>query len=69
MKTMQCKDLGGTCAAELQADSWNEMAKAMAAHVHEMHPVAAQEMEEMQRLSPTRWGREMKPRWDATPDT
>jgi hypothetical protein len=33
------------------------------------HPEVAKAMEKMHKEDPTKWGREMKPKWDATPET
>jgi predicted small metal-binding protein len=69
MKTMTCKDLGGTCDQKLSAASWNEMVQVMTEHVMEEHPDVAKEMERMHQQDPQKWGREMKPKWEATPDS
>ena len=65
MKTMTCKELGGTCDQQLTADSWDGMVNAMTKHVMENHPDVAKKMEQMHSEDPRRWGREMKPKWDA----
>jgi predicted small metal-binding protein len=69
MKTMTCKELGGTCNAKLRASSWDEMANTMTKHVMNRHPEVAKKMVEMYEADPKQWGREMKPKWDATPDS
>ena len=66
---MQCRDLGGTCNEELTADSWDGMVQAMTKHVMEKHPDVAKKMEEMHNEDPTKWSREVKPKWEATPAT
>lgn len=66
MKTMTCNELGGKCSQELQADTWDEMVKAMTKHVMEKHPDVAKEMEKIHNEDPKKWGNEMKPKWDAT---
>jgi predicted small metal-binding protein len=68
MKTMTCEDLGGKCDAKLSAGSWDEMVQIMTKHVMEKHPHLAKEMEKMHTEDPKKWGRETKPKWDATPD-
>ncbi len=68
MKTMTCKDLGGTCEAKLSAESWDEMVQTMTKHVIANHPAVAKQMEKMHDEDPKRWGRETKPKWDAAPD-
>jgi hypothetical protein len=32
------------------------------------HPDVAKEMEEMHRRDPEKWGKEMKPKWEAAPE-
>jgi predicted small metal-binding protein len=68
MKTMTCKELGGKCDQKLSAGSWEEMVKAMTKHVMEKHPDVAKEMEKMHNQDPKKWGKEMKPKWDAAPE-
>jgi len=67
MKTMTCKELGGTCDERLSADSWDEMVQVMTKHVLEQHPDVAKRMEKMHNQDPKQWGRQMKPKWDAAP--
>jgi predicted small metal-binding protein len=69
MKTMTCKQLGGKCDQQLSANSWEEMVKLMTKHVMDRHPDVAKEMEEMHNRDPKKWGNEMKPKWDAAPET
>lgn len=38
----------------------------MTKHVMEKHPDVAKEMETMHKDDPEKWGKEMKPKWDAT---
>ena len=65
MKTMTCRQLGGTCDQTLTAETWDGMVQAMTKHVMEMHPDVAKDMERMHNQDPKKWGREMKPKWDA----
>jgi predicted small metal-binding protein len=65
MKTMTCRELGGSCDKELAANSWEEMVQVMTRHVMEKHPDVARNMEKMHNEDPKRWGREMKPKWEA----
>ena len=67
MKTMTCKELGGPCDAVLAANSWEEMVKKMTEHLRKEHPAAARDMQRLNQEDPGRWGREMKPRWEAKP--
>ncbi len=69
MKPMTCRELGGACDKKLSANSWDEMVQAMTKHVMETHPDVARRMEEMHNEDPKRWGKEMLPKWDATPET
>jgi predicted small metal-binding protein len=69
MKTMTCQSLGGPCEQKLSAQSWDEMVKAMTKHVMEKHPDTAKAMEKMHNEDPKKWGRETKPKWEATPET
>jgi predicted small metal-binding protein len=68
MKTMTCRELGGTCDQKLTAGSWDEMVKAMTRHVMDKHPDVAKQMEKMHNEDPKKWGREMKPKWEAAPE-
>ena len=69
MKTLTCKQLGGTCDAKLSAETWDEMVKKMTSHVMEKHPDVAENMKKMHDADPMRWGKEMKPKWEAAPST
>lgn len=68
MKTMTCKELGGKCDKKLSAASWDEMVQAMTKHVLDKHPDVAKQMEQMHNEDPKKWGKEMKAKWDATPE-
>jgi predicted small metal-binding protein len=67
MKSMTCGQLGGTCDQQLSANSWDEMVKVMTRHVMEKHPDVAKSMQRMHNADPQKWGREMRPKWDAAP--
>jgi hypothetical protein len=45
------------------------MVKKMTAHVMKEHPGTAKDMAKMHNEDPKRWGREMKPKWEAKPQT
>jgi hypothetical protein len=49
-------------------DYGNEMVQAMTKHVMEKHPDKAKAIEKMQNEDPKKWGRETKPKWEATPE-
>lgn len=68
MKTMTCRQLGGTCDQAITANTWDEIVKKMSRHVIEKHPDVAKQMEHMHNQDPKKWGKEMKPKWDATPE-
>jgi predicted small metal-binding protein len=68
MKSMTCRELGGPCDRELRASSWNEMVGAMTKHVMEHHPDTTREMQRMHQQDPDQWRRQMKPKWEASPD-
>ena len=68
MKTIKCEDLGGPCKQKLSADSWAGMVTTMTKHVIKNHPDTAKEMEKMHKEDPEKWGKEMKPKWDSTPN-
>jgi predicted small metal-binding protein len=68
MKSLTCRELGGACDREISADSWDNLVKAMSKHVMDNHPNVARKMEQMHKEDPRRWGREMKPKWDAAPE-
>lgn len=65
MKTMSCSELGGPCSHKMSASTWDEMVKSMTQHVMEKHPDTAKAMEKVHKEDPKKWGREMKPKWDA----
>ena len=67
MKTMTCKELGGVCNQKLSAESWEGMVKVMTEHVMEKHPDVEKEMEKMNKEDPEKWGKQMKPKWEAAP--
>jgi predicted small metal-binding protein len=68
MKALTCKELGGKCDQRLTANSWGEMVKVMTKHVMDNHPDVAKAMEKMHKEDPEKWGREMRPKWQAAPD-
>jgi hypothetical protein len=65
MKVMTCRELGGPSDQKLSADTWDEMVKTMTRHVMERHPDTAKTTEKMHNEDPKKWGREMKPKWEA----
>ena len=68
MKTMTCRELGGSCDQTLSADSWDDMVKTMTDHVMKNHPDVAEKMKAMHEKDPKAWDKEMKPKWDAAPE-
>ncbi|MFM0388803.1 DUF1059 domain-containing protein [Paraburkholderia sediminicola] len=69
MKTMTCRELGGKCDEKLSASSWDEMVKVLTKHVLEKHPDVAKTMEKMHNEDPKKWSKEMRPKWEAAPET
>jgi predicted small metal-binding protein len=69
MKTIKCKEFGGNCDQPLSAGSWDEMVKVMTKHVIERHPDVARQMERTHHEDPKQWGRVMKPKWEAAPES
>jgi predicted small metal-binding protein len=65
MKSLTCKELGGSCDRAIAAETWDDAVKKMTAHVMEMHPDIAEKMKEMHEKDPGKWAREYKPKWDA----
>lgn len=65
MKTLTCKELDGKCDQKISGDTWNELVKKMSKHVMDGHPYVAKAMEKMHNEDPQKWGREMKPKFDA----
>ena len=65
MKTMTCRQLGGTCDQKLSAETWDDMVQTMTKHVMENHPDVAEKMKAMHEQDPKKWGKEMKPKWEA----
>ena len=68
MKTLTCRELGGKCDQKISAKTWNEAVKKMTVHVMDKHPDVAEEMKKMHEADSKKWGREMKPKWEAAPD-
>jgi predicted small metal-binding protein len=68
MKTMTCRELGGTCDQKLSACTWDDMVKTMTRHVLAKHPDVAQQMEKMHNEDPKKWGRAMLPKWATAPE-
>ena len=69
MKTMTCAELGGACNQKLSAETWDGMVKKMTGHVMEKHPDTAEKMKQMHEEDPNKWGKEMKRKWDAAPQS
>lgn len=69
MKTLTCKQLGGKCDEKISGATWEDMVQAMVKHVMAKHPDVAKEMETMHNADPKKWGREMKPKFDAVPES
>jgi predicted small metal-binding protein len=69
MKTMTCREMGGTCDAEIKADSTSEMAKKMTAHVMEKHPDVFEKMKNMTESEHKKWEDDFHENWDKAPES
>ena len=77
MKTMNCKQLGGACDIEFQADSFDEMAEMSRKHCMEMfaindehHLKARSEMQELMQNpeAMTNWFENKRKEFEALPE-
>jgi hypothetical protein len=64
MKTMTCRELGGTCDTSFCAETWQSMAALMMNHIRDKHPVVASMIEAT--ADDGEWSREVKKEWEAT---
>ena len=62
--TMTCRQMGGACDLELQADTSADMAKHMTAHVLKRHPDVADKMKNMTPEERRQWEAEFHRNWD-----
>jgi predicted small metal-binding protein len=69
VKTMTCKQLGGTCDQPLSASSCEEMVQVMTKHVMENHPDVGKKMEALHKQDPQQWSKENKPKLERTRET
>jgi predicted small metal-binding protein len=69
MKTMTCKQLGGTCDTKISAETSADMAQKMTAHVMSAHPDVAQKFSTMNESQHEDWEKEFHKNWDAAPVT
>lgn len=69
MKTLTCTELGGKCDHKISAETWDVAVKKMTVHVMDKHSDVAEEMKKMHEANPKKWSREMKPKWEAAPET
>jgi hypothetical protein len=67
MKKMTCKEMGGSCDAEIKAESSSEMAKKMTAHVMEKHPDVFEKMKNMSKAQHKEWEKEFHKNWENAP--
>ena len=61
---MTCRQMGGTCDAELQTETSAEMARQMTAHVLKTHPDVANKMKNMTPEEHRRWEADFHRKWD-----
>jgi predicted small metal-binding protein len=64
---MTCRQMGGTCDAEITADTSSEMAKKMTAHVMEKHPDVAERMKKMTEPEHKQWEDDFHKKWEKAP--
>jgi hypothetical protein len=69
MKTMRCKDLGGTCNEKLLGRNVGWHGEGHDETRHGEAPYVAKAIEAMHKEDSKKWGREMKPKWKAAPQT
>lgn len=65
MKTMTCKQMGGTCDTQISAESSAEMAQKMTDHVVEAHPDVAEKMANMTPEEHAAWEKKFHEDYDA----
>jgi predicted small metal-binding protein len=68
MKTMTCREMGGSCDTQIQADSSAEMAKKMTAHVLEKHPDVYERMKNMTESEHKKWEEDFHKNWQKAPE-
>ncbi|MDE1874622.1 MAG: DUF1059 domain-containing protein [Patescibacteria group bacterium] len=70
MKTITCRQLGGTCDAPLRANSQEEMMKVGMDHVQKAHPDMAADIKKMSKNDPAmvEWQAKFDETWASTPD-
>ncbi len=70
MKTMTCKDMGGSCDAKMTAGSSEEMIKMGMDHAHASHPELVETMKGMSAEETATWNADMTQKFeDADMDT
>lgn len=75
MKTMTCREMGGTCDAKFTGETVEEITSQGKAHVHELAEAGDEEhkerMDKMGKISPEemkKWEDETKEKFDALPE-
>ena len=70
MKTMTCRQLGGTCDHPISAETPEEMMSKGMAHLESDHPEMAADIKTMLKDDPlmVAWSEKFQKDWDATPE-
>lgn len=70
MKTVTCRQLGGMCDEEINANSYDEMISKGMAHVKDKHPEMAENIQKMAQDDPLMvdWVKKSHETWDNAPE-
>lgn len=68
MKTITCKQMGGTCDAPITASSYDELNMLGMKHLEEVHPEMAADIKKMSPDDPmmVKWDEETRKLWAET---
>ena len=67
MKKMTCRDMGGSCDAEMMANTKEEMKENGMAHAREAHPNLAAKMGNMTEEEKSTWNADFEQKWETAP--
>ena len=68
MKTMTCKEMGGTCDVSMTAATEKEMMDAGWKHMEEAHADQVAEIKQMPKEDMDKWAATFHETWEATPE-
>ena len=68
MKTMTCKEMGGTCDVAMTAATEKDMMDAGWKHVEEAHPDIVESMKTMSKEDKDAWAAKFHETWEAAPE-